>query len=110
MGRGEGLPETRIVTSNVVLRPEAVADLLAARQWYEGQRRGLGGEFLDSVDELLDQIGKSPEIHAAEIKDVRRGKVRKFPYVAYYRILTDRVEVLGVLHGNRDPRSWQKRT
>jgi len=98
------------VTSIVVLRPEAVADLLAAREWYDRQRIGLGGEFLEAVDGLLAQVGNSPEMHAAEFKEVRRGKVRRFPYVAYYRILTDRVEVLGVLHGNRDPRNWQSRT
>ena len=97
------------MTSIVVLRPEAVADLLDARQWYDRQRRGLGGEFLDAVDELILQIGNSPEMYATAIKEVRRGKLRRFPYVVYYRILTDRVEVLGVLHGKRDPREWQSR-
>jgi hypothetical protein len=34
----------------IVLRPEARADLEDARSWYEAQRSGLGGEFLQQVD------------------------------------------------------------
>ena len=39
------------------------------------------------------------------LRDVRRGKLRRFPYVVYYRVLTDRIEVIGILHGSRDPRN-----
>jgi len=98
------------VTPIVVLRPEAVADVIAATQWYDGQRQGLGVEFTDEVDKLINQISTEPELYAPAIKEVRRAKVRRFPYIVYYRILTNRIEVLGVMHGNRDPRKWQNRT
>lgn len=93
----------------VVLRPEAEADLVAARNWYERQRAGLGDAFIETVDELLGRISAVPEQYAVLLKGVRRGKLRRYPYVAYYRVLADRIEVIGVLHGSRDPAIWQGR-
>lgn len=42
-------------------------------------------------------------------KDVRFCRTRRFPYVVYYRVKADRVEVLAVLHGRRDPADWKRR-
>ena len=93
----------------LVVRPEAQADLIEARDWYTRQRAELGDEFVDAAEELLEQIRAAPESYAQALKNVRRAKVRRFPYVVYYRILDDRTEVLAVLHGSRDPRVWQRR-
>ena len=48
-------------------------------------------------------------MYAATFRGVRPAKLRRFPYVVYYRVLADRIEVLAVLHGSRDPRIWQGR-
>jgi toxin ParE1/3/4 len=93
----------------LVVRPEAQTDLLEARDWYNRQREGLGQEFVDSVEELFGRIRADPEFYAQTIKNIRRGKLRRFPYVVYYRALDDRTEVLAVLHGSRDARVWQRR-
>ena len=58
---------------------------------------------------MFDRVRAMPEIYAPAFRGVRRGKLRKFPYVVYYRALTDRIEVIGVLHGGRDPRVWRSR-
>ncbi len=44
----------------VVLRPEAEADLVTAREWYEERSSGLGDIFIDAIDALLIEIGNSP--------------------------------------------------
>ncbi len=93
----------------IVLRPEAQTDLLEARDWYEQQRPGLGEAFLERVDQMFSRIRDMPELYAGVLRDVRRGKLRKFPYVVYYRVLADRIEVIGLLHGSRDPKVWQDR-
>ena len=36
-------------------------------------------------------------------------EVRQFPFVVYYRVRDDRIEVLAVMHGGRDPSAWQAR-
>ncbi|MCI0461367.1 MAG: type II toxin-antitoxin system RelE/ParE family toxin [Gemmataceae bacterium] len=84
----------------VLLRPEAEQDVESARDWYEQQQAGLGQAFLDRLSEALDGI---------VWQDVRACRLSRFPFVVYYRVLADRIEVLAVLHGSRDPAVWQGR-
>jgi hypothetical protein len=35
--------------------------------------------------------------------------LNRFPYVVYYRIAGDVVEVIAVQHGSRSPRGWRSR-
>lgn len=93
----------------LIVRPEAQTELLEVRKWYNNQRDGLGQQFVAAIEELFDRIRVNPEMHAPSQKDVRRGKVGKFPYVVYYRKLESHTEVLAVLHGRRNPRVWQRR-
>ncbi len=93
----------------VVLRPEAQDDLLAARDWYERQRAGLGDIFVSAFDNFIARVEAMPEIYAVVLKGVRRGKLRRFPYVVYYRVMPGHIEVLAVLHGGRNQRIWQRR-
>ena len=48
----------------VRLDQEAEEELEAAHEWYESQRVGLGGEFLDSVQEVLLRIEDSTDLGA----------------------------------------------
>lgn len=90
-------------------RPEAVTDVVEARRWYEEQEHGLGDIFADSLEEIVDRIKSMPRMYQEVLPGVRRGKLRRFPYLVYYRVLTDRVEILAVLHGSRDPKLWRER-
>ncbi len=93
----------------MIIRPEAEADLVNARDWYERQREGLGAAFLLCVEEVLDRIDRTPEIYVMVYQDVRRAFTRRFPYAVYYRIANNEVVVLGIFHTRRDPREWQSR-
>ena len=92
-----------------VFRPEAVADVVEARGWYEEQDPGLGDAFAASVEEIVNRMKSMPRMYPVAHRDVRRGKLRKFPYLVYYRVHPNKVEVLAVLHGSRDPRLWRER-
>jgi plasmid stabilization system protein ParE len=93
----------------LVVRPEAEQDLREARDWYDRQRPGLGGEFLTSVEEMFDRLCDSPQLYAVGYKGVRPARLTRFPYIVYYRTTDGVVEVLAVLHGNRHPRMWRTR-
>jgi plasmid stabilization system protein ParE len=94
----------------LVFRPEVREELDEAYNWYQSQQTGLGDEFLDGVDEMLNRIWKMPESYAVVYFDVRRAVVRRFPYAIYYRIVSSRVIVTAIFHSRRDPISWQTRT
>ena len=92
----------------VILSPAADRDIEAAAEWYE-EAAGSGARFVARVQEVLDRIGLTPELHAVAYRDVRRARVPKFPYNIYSRVIADRVEILAVVHGRRDPSVWQSR-
>jgi plasmid stabilization system protein ParE len=93
----------------LVVRAAAQVEMLDARDWYEQQRAGLGDEFVTAVEQLFERISSMPEMYGVVTGDVRRAKLRRFPYVVYYRVLTDQVVVIAVLHGRRDSQAWQSR-
>ena len=97
------------MTLPIVVRPEARSDVTEACEWYDGKSSGLGQRFLDELDRMFQRIQSHPLLYEEAMKNVRRARLRRFPYVIYYRVLAERIEVLAVLHGRRDPRVWQRR-
>ena len=85
----------------LIVRVEAEADMVAAKAWYESQKPGLGDRFVAAVSKVFERITEFPELYAPFWRDVRFVRVKRFPYVVYYRHATDRVIVLAVLHGSR---------
>jgi len=90
-------------------RPKAEQDLAEASAWYEEQQPGLGGRFLTQVSAALERVADNPEMYALVEEDIRACGLHRFPYLLYYRVLGERIEVLAVLHGSRDPSAWQER-
>lgn len=97
------------MSRRIVLRPEAQVDLLQARDWYEQEGSELAEAFVDSFEAIIARLEAMPELYPVVLKNARRGKLRRFPYLVYYRVFSDRIEVIGVLHGSRNPRVWQER-
>ena len=93
----------------LVLTPDAEADLAEIRTWYDGQRTGLGGRWILSLEATLGRILFAP-LSAAEVsRGVRRAAVRRFPYGVFYRVDTHQIAVIAVYHDRRHPRGWQAR-
>lgn len=93
----------------VILRPEAEDDVVEIYQDLQSIRHGLGSGFLAQLREVLDRIESFPNLHAVIWKDVRAVRLKKFQYVVYYIVLSDRVEILAVIHGARHHSTWQTR-
>ncbi len=93
----------------VILRPEASHDVEKARDYYEAQQAAREQTFLDRLNETLVRIGTLPEMYGVVWQNVRAARLRKFPYVVYYRVHEDHIEVLAVMHGSRAPSAWQAR-
>ena len=63
----------------------AQLDLLTATAWYEGQREGLGDDFVTAVDSVFQGVRDTDEFVTAPILRlagavVRRERTRRFPY------------------------------
>jgi plasmid stabilization system protein ParE len=57
----------------------------------------------------MSRIHERPMMYDLVWEDVRGCRLRQFPYLIYFRVLSDRIEVLAALHGSRDPVVWQER-
>ena len=92
-----------------VFRPEAAVDVIEARQWYDNQQMGLGDDFRNALADIVERIRSMPRMYVIVVENVHRAKLIRFPYLLYYRVLENRIEVLAVLHSSRDPRLWRQR-
>lgn len=87
----------------------ARGEIIDASAWYEGKRAGLGNEFLTEIDRCMARISTNPGRFALVHGDIRRVVANRFPYAVYFRAERDRIVVLAVFHGSRNPAIWQTR-
>lgn len=97
------------MTLPVIVRPPALGDIWESRDYLDGVRAGLGGQFVCRVREVLERIEAMPEMYGVVWQDVRAARLRQFRHVVYYVVFADRVEVLAVMHGSRDASAWRSR-
>jgi plasmid stabilization system protein ParE len=97
------------VIAEVRLRLEAEEDLEEAATWYEAQRSGLGQQFLDEVVKALVTIAEMPLGYSVVYRNTRRAWMRRFPFGIFYRVESDGVIVIAIIHGSRHPRHWKGR-
>jgi toxin ParE1/3/4 len=86
------------------IRPTSVAsaDLRAAHDWYEQRSPGLGKDFIRMVDVAFAGIVRKPDLFPPMHRGLRRVLVRRFPYAVFYRIDSDAIRVVAVLHTAMD--------
>ena len=93
----------------LLLTAEAEADVEEAFRWYEDQRPGLGTTFQHALDVAFLAVESRPATYPVIYRDTRRFLLPKFPYAIYYRVLEERIVVVGCLHAKRHPRTWRSR-
>lgn len=96
------------MTRRVHFRPEAVAEAVETRDWYEHRQPGLGAAFRAALDVVIEGIATSPSRFRQVHGDTRRALLDRFPYAVYFRVDNEDVIVLAV-HGRQHPRNWQTR-
>jgi plasmid stabilization system protein ParE len=92
-----------------VFTPDAESDVEEAFQWYESQRRGLGGAFRRALDISVAAIETQPEAYAVIHRNTLRVLLPRFPYGLYYRVFEQSVIVIACMHAKRHPNAWRSR-
>ncbi|TQK71446.1 type II toxin-antitoxin system RelE/ParE family toxin [Nocardioides sp. SLBN-35] len=82
----------------------AAADLEEIVEHYDEHASGLGAEFLQSFDRVIERLQMFPDgaPPVDGLPGVRRVRVRRFPYGVFYRAARGDVLLLRVLHARRD--------
>ena len=88
----------------------ASAEFAEAAAWYESKRVGLGVDFIGEIERCISRASIHPIQFAIAHGDIRRVVAYRFPYNIYFRTDGNRIVILAVFHGNRNPAVWQART
>jgi plasmid stabilization system protein ParE len=94
----------------VIFTQAARTELLEGQDWYEGEMAGLGRRFREAVDSVVEGITTNPLQFPVVYKNVRRGLLRRFPYMLLFTVDGNRVIVIACFHASRNPKRWQQRT
>ncbi|MBI1187686.1 MAG: type II toxin-antitoxin system RelE/ParE family toxin [Alphaproteobacteria bacterium] len=89
--------------------PLARLEVIEAFDWYARRSRRLADEFVAEVDHQAERIAANPFAFPVLHADLRRARLRRFPYGLFFRVIEDRCVVLACFHASRDPRQWQER-
>lgn len=91
----------------ITFHPAARRELREAHDRYEGEREGLGDDFLAKVGEATDLLADYPKSAPEVAPQVRRRMVDRFPYSIIYTLLDkNHLSILAVAHHRRRPFYW----
>jgi toxin ParE1/3/4 len=86
----------------LVYRPEIEEDLVAAVQWYDEKRPGLGKEFLADFFEAIHRIRSNPLVYATASSGLRTCRLKRFAFCVHLVVVDDEIRVVAVMGGGRD--------
>ena len=92
----------------LVIEANAEAEAMHAIKHYEACRDGLGLDFSRELDAGFEWILQHPLAWPVFDEGARRCQLRRFPYVVVYRVMTDHITVLAVMHQHREPGYWMR--
>lgn len=94
--------------------PEAELETTEAAIWYEDRRARLGDDFLAELRCAFDFIQREPQGSAllesyTGAFEIRRHRLKHFPYLVIYACLPSDCIVVAVTHVRRKPLYWLDR-
>jgi len=94
------------------IRPDALADIEQAADWYDEQQPGVGANFIQAVQKTIRALPVAPLIHRLRDRqrNIRWCYPARFPYRIICRVQKKRITILAVLHAARHDQEWKKRT
>ncbi|MGI8965659.1 MAG: type II toxin-antitoxin system RelE/ParE family toxin [Limisphaerales bacterium] len=83
---------------------DAHYDLEQVSSWYNEKQAGLGDRFVLAAREKFEVILRWPELpRPIGRKAIRKVGISRSPYSIYYRILGEKIQIVAIVHGARDP-------
>jgi plasmid stabilization system protein ParE len=88
---------------------EARLEADEAAKFYQHKQPGLEQRFLDIMEDALRRIQRRPRLYPKIDDEIHKCKLPRFPYGVIYRVKSDAVEILAIMHLKREPRYWKQR-
>lgn len=91
----------------VEILPRAKEDIVAAYRFYEQQEKGIGDYFRETIFSSVEALRIAGGIHAV-VYGYHRKIARPFPFVIYYRLTGELIQVHAILDCRGDPNSIER--
>jgi plasmid stabilization system protein ParE len=79
-------------------------EVVDAAVWYEEKSKGLGNEFLNEIQKVIDTIEKHPKRYHNTKDYYREALVKRFPYIIIYYFTPEILIIVSIFHASRDPK------
>jgi plasmid stabilization system protein ParE len=89
--------------------PAARRDFDESFDWYAARSPLAALRFVSAVDQAVGGIVADPERCAAVDGVHRQCPVQRFPFRVVYRVASQRVVVVAIVHASRRPGYWRQR-
>jgi toxin ParE1/3/4 len=95
----------------LIVRSTANIDIVAAAEYYEDRRVGLGNDFFGEVEATFHLLQRHPRLGQplARNRALRRFQLKRFPYQVIYLLSHKTIIIRAVTHQNRHPDTWWDR-
>jgi toxin ParE1/3/4 len=89
---------------DLIVSPEAEADVASAFVWYEERGTGLGVDLVRCVDATIARIHRAPLMFPKKEGEFRQAMTPRFPYAVYFVVNEAQkfISVRAVLHFSQD--------
>lgn len=88
----------------LITHPNVPEDILETAAFYEQQDASLAWEIFHLYDQRIKFIEQFPELSSYYFAEYRHIYLLPFSNFIVYRVKSDRIDVLALLDGRRDPR------
>ncbi len=89
------------------IKEEASDEISDAFTWYADQKEGLGGEFVEMLENYFEKITSKPLQYPAHGED-RVAVMKRFPYKIVFGLEDNIVVVYAVFHTSRNPKGLER--
>jgi toxin ParE1/3/4 len=87
--------------------PAAETEHLESVAYFESKRAGLGASYLAEFERIIGAACEAPRRYPIEKQpDIRRIRMKRFPFTILFRETSGSVQVLAVAHNRRRPQYW----
>jgi toxin ParE1/3/4 len=92
----------------------AKKELSRSIDWYDRQREGLGGEFLNEFADAAATIRQNPKGFGLMLgrkakREIRGYVMKRFPFAVVYEVLAREICIIAIAHGRKRPGYWKRR-
>src|SRR5687768_6308796 len=95
---------------HVIFHHLAAKEYKRARRWYARQSEKAAIRFVAAVDAAVERMVDDPLLLPALDDENRWIRLRRFPYILYFRITDDVfIDIMAIAHTARRPGYWKRR-